>query len=352
MSGQQAEIIAVGRIGVDFYASEEGRPLKDVRTFSRTQGGSISNIAVNLAKLGHAVKLITRVGDEPLGWYLLDYLGRNRVDTSSIRLDPQHRTSLAVVEVFPPDSFVTLFFRENCADLHLTLDDIPFDEVARARILAASGTSLTRSPARETILYVLQKTAFASEPKPTVVFDLDYREVLWGSRQEAALYLWQAVKLADIVLANDEEIEVLSALCDREQVVEQILAGRRRILVHKRGMAGATIYAEGQQVTIPPFPATRVVSTNGAGDAFAAAFLHGLLAGLDLYHCGVLGSAAGAIVVSRVGCSEAMPTLDEIEGLVTSTISGDSTVRKGGGLEHGKKTNPNRSTHQKRGGTE
>ena len=317
MAEHAIEVIAVGRIGVDFYSGQEGTPLQDVRMFSRTQGGSISNIAVNLARLGHSVKLITRVGDEPLGRYLQAYLAKEGVDTSGVIRDPAHNTSLAVVEVFPPSQFTTLFFRENCADLFLTVDDIPFEDIQRARILAMSGTSLSRSPAREAILSMLQKTAFLTGPKPVVVFDLDYREVLWNSRGEAATYLWAAVQQADVVFANDEEMNVLSALCPSERVIDHILA-RSQMLVHKQGTAGAVVYTNGRRHDIPPFPAPKVVSTNGAGDGFAAAFLHGMLRGYDVPKCGLYGSIAGAIVVSRVGCSEAMPSLQEIEALVAS----------------------------------
>jgi 5-dehydro-2-deoxygluconokinase len=325
MDGYPIEVLAIGRIGVDFYSAEEGEPLKDVKVFSRTQGGSISNIAVDLARLGHSVKLITRVGDEPLGRYLVEYLGKQGVNTSGVIQDPKHNTSLAVVEVFPPDHFTTLFFRENCADLFLTLEDIPFQEIPTVRILATSGTSLSRSPARETILSTLQRTAFLTGSKPITVFDLDYRQSLWASPAEAALFLWAAVQLADVVFANDadvvfandEEMDVLAVLCPRERIINQILA-RSQMLVHKRGTAGAVVYAEGHGYEIPPFPAPKVVSTNGAGDGFAAAFLHGMLQGYDVVKCGLYGSVAGAIVVSRVGCSEAMPSLAEIEALVAS----------------------------------
>jgi 5-dehydro-2-deoxygluconokinase len=311
---EEAEVVAIGRIGVDFFSDEISRRLKDVRTFTKTQGGSVSNIAVGIAKLGHRTKLITRVGNEPLGQYLIEYLRHNKVDTSGVVIDPLHNTSLAVVEVLPPSSFTTLFFRTNCADLYLSLDDIPLDEVMRARIVATSGTSLTYSPARETVLNVIQTVAFHTASKPLVVFDIDYRDVLWDSATNAALYLWQAVKMADIVFANDQEIDVLSRLCPSDHIVENILNGRCKIFIHKHGSEGATIYHQGEKVKVSPYP-SEVRSTNGAGDGFAAAFCHGVLGGLDLRECGQLGSAAGAIIVTRTGCSEAMPTLEEIESL-------------------------------------
>jgi 5-dehydro-2-deoxygluconokinase len=315
MAVQKAtEVIALGRIGVDFYSTEAGRPLQDVQTFWRTQGGSVSNIAVNLAKLGHQVKIITRVGKEPLGDYLLKYLENNNVDTSGVKVDAGHNTSLAVVEVFPPDAFTTLFFRNNCADLQLSLADISGDEVMRAKMIVTSGGSLAGSPARETILHIMQKIVFSGEPKPTVVFDLDYRSVLWDSKRNASLYLWQALKLADIIFANDEELEILSVMVQRDQVLKNIFTGRCRLLIHKHGAKGATVYSETGQTEILPYPSD-VLSTNGAGDAFAAGFCHGLLNDSDLQECGQLGSAAGAIVVTRTGCSEAMPTLEEIDVL-------------------------------------
>jgi len=309
--GKTNEIIAIGRIGVDFYSTEAGRPLKDVKTFLRTQGGSVSNIAVNLAKLGHQVKIITRVGNEPLGEYLIEYLKSNNVDTSGVMVDARHNTSLAVIEVFPPASFTTLFFRDNCADLQISPADIPLDEVNKAKMVVTSGGSLTGSPARETVLSIMQRVAFNAEPKPTLVFDLDYREALWDSKENASIYLWEAVKLAEIAFANDEELEVLSLSVPRDSVFKNIFKGRCKLLIHKHGAEGATVYYEGGKTEIHAYP-SEVKSTNGAGDAFAAGFCHGLLEGLELQECGQLGSAAGAIVVTRTGCSEAMPTLEEI----------------------------------------
>jgi 5-dehydro-2-deoxygluconokinase len=309
-----AEVISIGRIGIDFYSTEAGQSLKDVQTFLRTQGGSVSNIGVDLAKLGRRVKIITRVGKEPLGEYLIEYLKSNNVDTSGVIVDVQHNTSLAVVEVFPPASFTTLFFRNNCADLQLSLSDIPWDEIMTAKMVIISGGSLTCSPARETILNTMQKMAFRLDPKPTLVFDLDYRTVLWDSKENASLYLWQALKLADIIFANDEELEILSVIVAQDHVFENIFKGQCKLLIHKHGAKGATVYHDGGKTEISPYP-SEVRSTNGAGDAFAAGFCHGLLNGLGLQECGQLGSAAGAIVVTRTGCSEAMPTLEEINTL-------------------------------------
>jgi len=168
-------------------------------------------------------------------------------------------------------------------------------------------------------LYTMQRISLEQVAKPTIVLDIDFRESLWKSRNDAAFYLWQASTMADIIFANDEELELLAGICPSHNPIEELLKTRERLVIHKKGRRGAVIHKKGEEVVVEAIP-VKVVSTNGAGDAFAAAFLHGLLEGKTLFEAGTLGSAAGAIVAGRIGCSEAMPSIEEISRFLDENL--------------------------------
>lgn len=309
----QKSVFVVGRVGVDFFSKDSGKSLVDARNFIKTQGGSASNIAVNLSKLGLQVSLVTKVGKEPLGNFLIKYLKGFGVNTSFISQDPNHKTSLAVVEVLPPDSFTTLFFRECCADLQLKYEDLPMEDIRNSHLLVSTGGSLTSLPARETVLKLLEE--LKNYDTIIKVFDIDYRSSLWKDKDTARKYLRAAAEMADIIFANEDELNLLGDGLTPESLAKELHLKGIKYVIYKRGSRGAIIYAPDNKLEITPYP-SEIVSTNGAGDAFAAGFCYGLLLEWPLEKCAKFGSAAGAVVVSRIGCSEAMPSREEILALI------------------------------------
>lgn len=307
------DAVVIGRAAIDLYANEVGVPLQDVRTFTRYLGGSPANIAVGLARLGARVAFIGRVGRDPFGEFLRGFLTAEGIDVSGLRTDPTHPTALAFAEMHPPDRFPLLMYRRPSADAQVTLDDLAPDEIAAAGLLIASGTNLSESPSREATLHALSLRAARGRRN---VFDVDFRPAAWSDPRAAALYARMALSHTDVVLANEEELEVLTGEREADRAMARLLQWGPDIVVAKRGSRGVLVQTlDSDRFEIPAIPVA-VVNTLGAGDGFAAGLCYGLLQEWPLPEAAWLGAAVGAIVVTRHSCSEAMPTLEEARRLL------------------------------------
>jgi len=288
------EVLTMGRVGVDLYPEQTGVPLAEVRTFRKMLGGSATNVAVAAARLGRSAAVVTGVGDDPFGDYVRGALRSFGVGDAFVRTVEGHRTPLAFCELFPPDSFPILFYRERAPDLELP--SFP-PEVADAGVFWMTGTGLSAEPSRSTTLAALQ----ARGRRAITVFDLDYRPGLW--REPARPWYEEAASLATVLVGNREEWAVLG----------EAPAGVALVVV-KLGPEGVRGATADEEATVPPVEVD-VVNGLGAGDAFGGALCHALLAGWPLARVLAFANAAGALVASRLGCADAMPTAAEVEAL-------------------------------------
>ena len=283
----------IGRVGIDLYPNEQETPLAEVRTFTRFVGGFAGNVATGLARLGVRCAIVSRVGDEGHGEFVRAWLAGEGVDVTFLATDPYWLTPPTFCEVWPPDRFPITFYRRPTApDWQLSPEDFDAEEVAAAPLLYATGTGLAQSPSRETTLAAMRAH------RGTTIFDLDWRPTLWEDRDEYPAMAAEAVAAADIVIGNEEEVEAAQV--------------EAPTLVLKRGERGATVYESGEATDVPGSPVD-VVNGLGAGDSFAAALGQALLQGSTLVEAVHRGTVAGAIVASRLACSEAMPRLEELE---------------------------------------
>ena len=283
----------MGRVGIDLYPNELETPLSEVRTFTRYVGGFAGNVATGLARLGVRTAIVSRVGAEGHGDFVRSWLAGEGVDVRFLATDPYWQTPPTFCEVWPPDNFPLTFYRKPTApDWQLSPEDFDAEEVAAAPLLYATGTALAQSPSRETTIAALDSH------RGTTIFDLDWRPTLWdepGAYPELAA---EASLHADVVIGNEEEVEAAKVNVPS--------------LVLKRGGRGTTVFENGEETDVPVHP-VEVVNGLGAGDAFAAAVGQALLHGASLVEAVRRGSVAGAIVASRLACSEAMPYADELE---------------------------------------
>jgi 5-dehydro-2-deoxygluconokinase len=287
------DAVVMGRVGVDLYPNELETSLANVRTFTRFVGGFAGNVATGLARLGVRCAIVSRVGAEGNGDFVRAWLAGEGIDVRFLATDPYWQTPPTFCEVWPPDRFPILFYRKPTApDWQLSPDDFDAEEVATARILYATGTGLAQSPSRETTLAALRAH------RGTTIFDLDWRPALWERPDEYPEFAAEACAAADIVIGNEEEVEAAHV--------------QAATVVVKRGERGATVYERGEETDVPGFPVD-VVNGLGAGDAFAAAVGQSLLQELPLVEAVRRGTVAGALVASRLACSEAMPRLEELE---------------------------------------
>jgi 5-dehydro-2-deoxygluconokinase len=314
----------MGRVCVDLYPQQYEVPLEDVKTFEKFVGGFAGNVATGLARLGVSAAIISGVGDDGHGRFIKRFLAAEGVDVTWLRTHPTLRTALAFCEVWPPDRFPITFYRTpTCPDWELARADLPAGALPAASMLYVTGTGLARDPSRPTTLAAMEMRRGGGAPRsrwlPATVLDLDWREALWDRATVYAREVTAAARLADIVIGGAGEFAAAGL-----DPAETFALGPRLVVV-KRGPDGATVMDGNRVQHVPGLPVP-VTNGLGAGDAFAAAFGAGMLAGLDPLEAVARGNAAGAIVATRLSCSTAMPRPWEIDALLAGARVVDGAV--------------------------
>jgi 5-dehydro-2-deoxygluconokinase len=306
------DLITMGRVGVDLYPEQVGVPLADVRTFAKSLGGSATNVAVAAARLGARAAVITKVGDDPFGPYVRAALRGFGVDDRFVGTHPTLRTPVVFCEIFPPDDFPLLFYREPTApDMTLAPEELDLGEVRRARVFWTTGTGLSAEPSRAATIAALEER---SEARQVTVHDLDHRPMFWADEAEAGECARAALALATVAVGNSDEVEVAVGTRDPDTAADALLELGVSLAIVKRGPEGVLARTRDERIEVAPVPVD-VVCGLGAGDAFGGALAHGLLEGWPLERTIRLANAAGAHVAGRLACADAMPTLAELEGV-------------------------------------
>jgi 5-dehydro-2-deoxygluconokinase len=326
-TGAALDLIAVGRSSVDLYGEQIGGRLEDMGSFAKYIGGSPANTAVAAARLGLHAGLLTRVGADHMGRFIREQLLREGVDARGVLEDTQRLTALVVLGIRDRESFPLIFYRENCADMALCEQDLDAGWIQSARAVLINGTHLSTPGVFAASLGAARLVKAAGG---RVVFDIDYRPVLWGLApkdlgenrfvaSDAVTQRLQAVlPLCDLIVGTEEEIRILGGALDTMAALGNIRALTAATLVLKRGADGCVAFPDAVPATLdggtvaPGFP-VEVYNVLGAGDAFMGGYLRGWLRNLSIIECCRLGNACGAIVVSRHGCAPAMPTWPELE---------------------------------------
>ena len=307
------DILSIGRSSIDLYAHEIGASIADVRSFDAYVGGCPTNVSVGTRRLGLRSAMLTPLGDDQVGDFVLAFLEREGVATDYIPRKPGYRTSAVLLTIQPPDRFPLTFYRDNCADIELSIDDVQAAPIAASRCVFLSGTGVSREPSRSATFIAAE---IARQVETTVIVDLDYRPALWHDPRAFGPTLRALLRLADLAIGTEEEVIAAGSTDDLDQAIERLLTTGIMALVVKRGERGATIYRPaGGHADAAPFP-IEVLNVLGAGDAFASGLIYGYLQGWSLERAARMGNATGAIVVTRHGCANFMPTLAEVEAFV------------------------------------
>jgi 5-dehydro-2-deoxygluconokinase len=328
------DIVAMGRSSIDLYSNDIGAPFEEITSFAAYVGGCPTNISVGTRRLGLRVALLTAVGDDQVGNFILHFLQREGVEVRYIPTKDGRRSSAVVLGIEPPDRFPLTYYRDNCADIELSIDDVLATPIAQSKALLISGTGLSKEPSRRATLFAAETARQAGVP---VVLDIDFRPDQWHDARAFGVTIRSALRLVDVVLGTEDEINaaMLSETSqvsvahsqisdarvsgDIESAIGRLLRLGPRVLAQKRGAAGSRIHlAEAGEITsldVPGFP-VEVQNILGAGDAFASGLLFGFVSGWDWYKAARLANASGAILVTRHGCANFMPTYDEVMAFI------------------------------------
>ena len=326
MSENAFDLITVGRVSMDLFALDIGAEFHDITAFETGVGGSPVNIAIGSSRLGLRSIAFTAVGDDEVGRFVRQFLRAEGVYTDYIATIADTRTGMAVVGVQPPDSFPLLFYRENPADIHLSLDDAFALPLSQTRALSLSGTALSRGSAHDVSLYLAEQ---ARRLGKTTFIDLDLRPDQWSHPLSFGLHIRRILPLCDVIIGTEEEFYAAlssapeavmggNSVADTDEL-EDVLSGyaaaNGALLVVKRGDRGVTLYHDTRRESVAGFPVP-IVNTVGAGDGFASGLIYGWAQGWDWNQAARFANACGAIVVSRHGCARALPALREVESFM------------------------------------
>ena len=322
----QFDLISMGRSSIDLYSNDPGAPFVDIHSFAAYVGGSSLNIAVGAQRLGLKTALLTAVGEDLVGDFILHFLDQEGVDTQFIPRLPGARSSAVLLGIEPPDRFPLMYYRDNAADLQLTIDHVLALPLGRCRAFEFGGTNLSRDPSRSATLFAAEHARAAGVH---IFLDIDLRTDQWHDPRAFGVAIRSALPLVDVAIGTEEEVKaaVLSE-ADQLQVVasqvsapevqgrledaiQAVLARGVKVLVVKRGERGCSVFQHGQAaLDVPAFPVD-VTNILGAGDAFAAGLIYGYLQGWDWRRSARMGNACGAIVVTRPACANSTPYQQE-----------------------------------------
>jgi 5-dehydro-2-deoxygluconokinase len=320
------DTVHMGRSCMDLYSNDIGAAFVDIKSFAAYVGGSPTNMSVGCRRLGLNSALLTAFGEDPVGDFVVHFLNEEGVDIRFSPRKPGRSTSIVVLGIEPPDKFPLVFYRENCADGALSVDDVLSAPITQSRVFQFAGTNLNKDPVRSATLFAAD---LAKKAGVSVVLDLDFRPDQWHDPRAYGIAVRSALSCVDIILGTEDEInaamltDTRAVQLSHSQLTDARVAGNTAehvcalmacgpgVVVEKRGGRGCRIHRRyGDFEEVPGFSVT-VQNILGAGDAFGAGFLYGYIKGWDLWKAARLGNACGAIVVTRHGCSIAMPTWEE-----------------------------------------
>ena len=216
-AGRRFDVICLGRFAVDFYAQQIGARLEDVASFAKYLGGSSANTAFGCARLGLSAAMAARVGDDAMGRFLTETLAREGCDVSHVSIDPARLTAAVVLGIKDRDTFPLIFYRENCADMAVTEDDVAEDFLAQSKALLITGTHFSTPHVHRVSTTALER---ARRNDVRTVLDIDYRPVLWGltkrgdgetrfiASDTVTAHLQGILPLFDLVIGTEEEFAI------------------------------------------------------------------------------------------------------------------------------------------------
>ena len=302
------DLIAMGRIGVDIYPLQVGVGLESVASFGKFLGGSATNVSVAGARHGLRSAIITKVGQDPFGDYLVNELDRLGVDNQFVGRSDGLKTPVVFCEIFPPDNFPIYFYREPKApDLDIAPNELDIASIRAANIFWFTVTGLSQEPSRQAHYSALEARAGKAE----TIIDLDYREVFWNSETDARAEIAKVLGQVTVAVGNREECEVAVGESDPDRAADALLERGVKLAIVKQGPKGVLAKTKSERVVVEPYPVD-VVNGLGAGDAFGGALCYGLSQSWELEKVLRFANVAGAIVASRLECSTAMPYLEEV----------------------------------------
>ncbi len=304
-----SKVILVGEPMALFIAEEQGT-LDTVTRFTRSAAGAEMNVAIGLKRLEHEVCYITKLGMDPFGKYLIDFLNGEGIDTSKICFDDHYPTAFqlkAKTDEGDPD---VAYYRNGSAASNITVDDVDgidmkgFDHFHLTGIFPAISDS-----SRATLLYLIEK---AQNNGLTTSFDPNLRPSLWKNKEQMIEMINKIAFKCETVLPGISEGRILTGFEHESDIADFYLSRGVKNVVIKMGPKGAYVKTKTEEKYIDGYKVEKVIDTVGAGDGFAVGFLSGLLEKESIDNCAHRANAIGAIQVMHASDNEGLPTRQQL----------------------------------------
>lgn len=309
------DVICVGEALVDFLPTTSGRKVRDVESWHQCPGGTPSNVAVGIARLGGKVALNGVVGEDEFGHFLHRKLGDEGVDVSHLRMTPEGRTGLSFVSLTHSGERSFSFYRSHAAEQFFCGKDVHPRFIARSRIVHFGLNSMRRPEAQDAVMASIDAAINSGR---IVSSDPNLRLHLWEKPSELKSLLDAVLPRCTVVKMASDETEFVTGTADPERAMRDLHYRGVALPVVTCGAAGA-MFLHGGKVHRVSAPSASVLDTTGAGDGFSAGFLYGLsrlcvdaaslrdVTAEQLKHVALLGCRVGSHVVERLGAITGLP---------------------------------------------
>jgi 2-dehydro-3-deoxygluconokinase len=284
----------------------ESSPLESAPYFHASVGGAELNCAIGLARLGHLVSWVSRLGNDPFGWKIAKTARGEGVEIGRVRFVEEAPTGIMLKEVRPGSGSRVFYYRKQSPAASLELEQFTDSQ---ARILFVTGITPALSAVnRELTIAVVDQFRAAGA---LIVFDPNMRFRLWSKEEARAVFL-ELVKRSDVLLPSLVDAELVCGKSDPEAMLDRLtVLGPKQVAI-KVGEQGAFFSDEKERGHLPCFPVSEVDPV-GAGDAFCAGVISGLLDKVAFAESVRRGAALGAFCVSSWGDYAGLPTRTELD---------------------------------------
>ncbi len=315
-----ARLFSIGEVLIDFIPAQKGVALKDVVSFERAPGGAPANVAAAVAKAGGQASMITKLGEDAFGDFLIETLDNVGVNTEHIARTKKANTALAFVSLKEDGERDFSFYRNPSADLLLSEDEISESWFNEGDILHFCSVDLVESPMKQAHVKAIR---VAKEKGVMISFDPNVRLPLWENAEDCRTTIRDFLPHAHLVKISDEELEFITGISDEEEAIRSLFTGDVKAIIYTKGAAGAVLYVDGESFSSTGYQVS-VQDTTGAGDAFIGGFLYKLLEKKAILSNLVsilknenndiltYANASGALTTTGKGAISALPTKQEI----------------------------------------
>jgi fructokinase len=295
------DLISFGELLVDMITTEEEALLSEAEQFSKFFGGSAGNVAVNSKRLGAKTRILTRIGNDSFGDFLLKVLHRENLNTKTIQIDQKRRTPIVFVN---KTSKTPAWLAYRDADKYIDFNDNVKKIVNKTKMIYLTTFILSQNPARETALKILEM--ISKDKKKLLAFDPCYRPILWPDEDDGKKLVKKIISKADFIKPSLDDAKYLFGPDTPENYIDKYLQVGANIVILTMGEDGVLVSDGNSKFRLKVY-SKKVVDVTGAGDSFWAGFINGILDGRKVKDAVKIGNAAAAFKIRGVGALSPVP---------------------------------------------